>query len=292
MRLKKPVISWRIVIASLIVAGTVFSGTHYTYARIIESLEQQLAIERAEKQEQLNASQEFIDELTALSDQAMVTQWRMRELEQLERRIRKLTGSSSILSAVSALSDAPVGGLLVLPEPRQIPTSVQQVQEKYTHLLQQTETVKQRYQYMVEAFEWMGESLRQTPILWPTDSRTINSSFGLRKDPFTKRSAQHNGIDIDGEAGDPVYAAADGTVLHSGYDRFHGNHVILQHNAMYTTVYSHMQKTFVQTGDTVKRGSQIGEIGTTGRSTGPHLHYEIHQNGQTVDPEPYLLVDP
>lgn len=292
MSLKKPAIGWRIVIASLIVAGTALSGAHLTYERKIESLELQLAQEREARKQQVVETQHLIDELTALSDQAMMTQWRMRDLEQLERKLRQLTGSDSILSAVSELSDPPQGGLLLMPEPRQIPKSAKQVQDKYNQLLRSVEHITSRYHDMVETFESIDEALRKTPIMRPTASHTINSSFGLRKDPFTHRSAQHNGIDIDGAYGDPVYAAADGIVTSSGYDRFHGNHVIIEHNSMYTTVYSHMNKTLVRIGDVVTRGDQIGEIGSTGRSTGPHLHYEVHRNEQAVDPEPYLLIDP
>lgn len=129
---------------------------------------------------------------------------------------------------------------------------------------------------------------RTTPTFWPTESTRITSEFGYRKDPFTRRSAYHAGIDIGGKSGDPVYAAADGVVTHVGYDRGNGYNVIVKHENGISTRYSHLRKYLVEKGQKVLQGEKIALLGSTGRSTGPHLHFEVLKNGENVDPMKYL----
>jgi murein DD-endopeptidase MepM/ murein hydrolase activator NlpD len=130
-----------------------------------------------------------------------------------------------------------------------------------------------------------------TPTLWPTPSRLVTSGFGIRLDPFTERPAMHTGIDFAGRANDPIYAAAEGIVTTAGHDGEHGNYIIIQHGRGLETEYLHMTKLLVTTGQTVKKGQQIGLMGSTGRSTGTHLHYEVHKNGVPIDPRPYLIAN-
>jgi len=137
-----------------------------------------------------------------------------------------------------------------------------------------------------------SERLRRiTPTLYPADSRTVTSGFGIRRDPFTQRPAMHAGIDFDGELNDPVYATADGTVVEAGFDSLHGNHIIIDHTRGLQTEYMHMNKLLATAGQAVVKGQEIGLIGSTGRSTGTHLHYEVHQSGVQIDPTPFLISD-
>lgn len=130
--------------------------------------------------------------------------------------------------------------------------------------------------------------LRITPSIWPTDSRRITSAFGYRKDPFTRKASLHEGIDFGADSGSPVYATADGVVTHVGYDGGHGYNVIIKHASGVSTRYSHLKKYLVKDGQKVEQGETIGQVGSTGRSTGPHLHYEIIKSGDSIDPMPYL----
>lgn len=130
--------------------------------------------------------------------------------------------------------------------------------------------------------------LRITPSIWPTDSRKVSSAYGYRKDPFTRKASYHEGIDISANSGEPVYATADGVVTFAGYDGGHGRSVKIKHASGLTTRYSHLKKYTVKEGQKVEKGEQIGEVGSTGRSTGPHLHYEIIKNGVSIDPAPYM----
>ncbi|MFC7750961.1 M23 family metallopeptidase [Paenibacillus thermoaerophilus] len=132
------------------------------------------------------------------------------------------------------------------------------------------------------------ERHRHTPNIWPADSRRITSGYGVRKDPIHHRPSFHNGLDIAGKTGDPVYAAADGKVLAAACDRLKGNYVLLEHGYGWRTLYMHLSAIETEAGALVAKGDRIGRVGSTGRSTGPHLHYEIHQNGKTVNPDSYL----
>jgi murein DD-endopeptidase MepM/ murein hydrolase activator NlpD len=98
----------------------------------------------------------------------------------------------------------------------------------------------------------------------------------------------HKGMDIRAPKGTPIYAAADGTVIKSGSFDGWGNLVVLQHGDLYTTYYAHMNEIKIEAGKQVKKGAVIGTVGTTGRSTGDHLHYEVRKDGENVDPKDYF----
>ncbi|WP_424446706.1 peptidoglycan DD-metalloendopeptidase family protein [Paenibacillus xerothermodurans] len=132
------------------------------------------------------------------------------------------------------------------------------------------------------------EQALRIPSLWPTVSRTVTSNFGYRKDPITDKLSFHRGIDIAGKLNDPVYAAARGIAIIVGCDKFHGHHVVIEHGNGLRTWYMHLNRTVVHRGQQVERGQQVGKLGSSGRSTGPHLHYEVVRNGQSTDPKAYL----
>ncbi len=137
----------------------------------------------------------------------------------------------------------------------------------------------------VEAYQHLQ---RITPSIWPTGYRKVTSTFGTRKDPFTGTWSFHSGIDIAGAHGSSIYAAADGIVTHAGYSQSEGYNVIINHSNGIKTHYMHLSSTETEYGASVNKGDVIGKMGSTGRSTGTHLHYEILVNGQSVDPKPYM----
>ena len=118
---------------------------------------------------------------------------------------------------------------------------------------------------------------------------TMMSAFGFRSDPFNHRAAMHPGIDLSGSYGTPIYATADGTVLRAGWNSGgYGNLVELDHGRGITTRYGHMSAILVSPGQHVTRGQQVGRMGSTGRSTGNHLHYEVRIDGRAVNPIPFM----
>lgn len=119
---------------------------------------------------------------------------------------------------------------------------------------------------------------------FPLESKRITSPFGMRKDPFTGKDAHHTGIDIGARYGSPVYAITSGIVAYVGYDRVLGNHVVLKHNDGRESIYGHLSKATVSKNAKIKKGSKLGEVGSTGRSTGNHLHLEIRESSIPIDP--------
>ncbi len=116
----------------------------------------------------------------------------------------------------------------------------------------------------------------------------ISSYFGYRPDPFTGVRSLHNGIDIVNKPGTAILAAMSGTVADVGFNRTYGNYVLIKHAGGYQTLYGHMIRYVVDRGQKVQQGQKIGELGTTGYSTGPHLHFSIFKNGDAVDPLRFL----
>ncbi len=127
------------------------------------------------------------------------------------------------------------------------------------------------------------------PSMMPVGGVRLSSSYGMRSHPVLGSRRQHNGIDLAGPTGTPVYATADGIVGKAKYWGSYGNYVQIEHGGQLQTRYAHLSGYTVSPGDTVRKGQLIGYIGSTGRSTGPHLHYEVRIAGQAVDPSPYMV---
>lgn len=126
------------------------------------------------------------------------------------------------------------------------------------------------------------------PSMQPVDDVKLTSSFGVRSDPFHGSVAMHAGVDIPGPVGTPVYATADGVVGRSGRAGGYGNLVTVNHGKGIETRYGHLSKILVASNTRVRRGQLIGLMGSTGRSTGSHLHYEVRVDGAAVNPMPFM----
>lgn len=126
------------------------------------------------------------------------------------------------------------------------------------------------------------------PIAMPLTHAVRTSSFGRRIDPFRRRAAFHSGVDFRGRTGTPVLATADGKVIRAGRAGGYGNLVEIRHAHGLTTRYAHLHRISVKVGEQVERGEIIGKVGSTGRSTGPHLHYEVRQRGKARNPQPFM----
>jgi murein DD-endopeptidase MepM/ murein hydrolase activator NlpD len=129
--------------------------------------------------------------------------------------------------------------------------------------------------------------LESIPALWPVRG-ILSSGFGVRNSPFTDTPVFHHGLDIMARPGVQVIAAAAGRVVRSGYESLFGNVVVLEHGFGYRTLYAHLQERLAEAGDIVQKGDPVGTLGETGRTTGPHLHFEVHVNGLAVNPTRFL----
>lgn len=240
-------------------------------------------------------------EVIRLSEQAKEVKTKIDEVKKLEEDLRSITGGelrAGTAAAVPSNSDSSgalhaseglgLGGEMIpvrtedivkLSEQTlaQFDGLTEQMSELQVHLAQKREEVLQKQQL-----------LRITPDIWPVDSRTVTSTFGYRKDPFTFQLSFHSGLDIAERENTKVKVTADGVVVSTGYDSSRGNNILVDHSNGIKTWYMHLNKILVSRGDKVKKGDYIGLVGSTGRSTGTHLHYEVLKQGQSVDPRPYL----
>ena len=133
------------------------------------------------------------------------------------------------------------------------------------------------------------DAIQNVPLGAPIPG-VITSRYGQRIDPINGKAAYHQGLDIRGPIGSDVKATADGTVIVQDYDKTSGRHVVIDHGNGFRTKYAHLKKILVQKGDTVARGEVIGLVGNSGRSTGPHVHYEIHYDDKIVNPTRFVRI--
>jgi murein DD-endopeptidase MepM/ murein hydrolase activator NlpD len=148
------------------------------------------------------------------------------------------------------------------------------------------------FESLLKSLEDQQNLLASTPAIRPVpnDVKTwVTSKFGYRISPFTQRREFHQGYDISGRIGTPVLATADGVVTFAGKKGLLGNAIVIDHGHGIVTRYGHCEEFLVKRGDKVKRWEPIALMGNTGRSTGPHVHYEVHLNGIPVNPEKYIL---
>ena len=136
--------------------------------------------------------------------------------------------------------------------------------------------------------------LEHLPAIQPIlnkDLRRVASGFGVRIDPIYRRPKMHQGMDFTAPIGTDIFATGNGQVVEAGWKQGYGNAVKINHGFGYETLYAHMHKINVRSGQRVTRGEVIGKVGNTGKSTGPHLHYEVRYQGKPVNPQNYYFLD-
>jgi murein DD-endopeptidase MepM/ murein hydrolase activator NlpD len=147
---------------------------------------------------------------------------------------------------------------------------------------------EQSLQELQAYFQDQKSLLASTPSIWPARG-WVTSDFGQRLDPYTADRVMHQGLDIAAPHGKEVFAPSDGTVVYAGLEGGYGNVIVIDHGYGIKTRYGHLSKILVKPGEKVKRGSKIAAVGNTGRSTGPHLHYEVRVNGISQNPRKFIL---
>jgi hypothetical protein len=164
------------------------------------------------------------------------------------------------------------------------------------HLMLDLDKLEREIKLQHDSFEQIRERIQDnqdlilhTPSIWPVEGGRLTSYFGKRRDPFTRRIVPHYGIDIGAKRGTPIYATADGVVKEAKRKYAFGKIVRIDHGYGFETVYGHLHSYSVSVGQEVKRGDLIATVGNTGRSTGPHLHYEIRIKGKPVNPLDFMF---
>jgi murein DD-endopeptidase MepM/ murein hydrolase activator NlpD len=156
-------------------------------------------------------------------------------------------------------------------------------------LLRQIRLQRSSFDEILAELEKKNEDLTCVPAMRPVDGGYVSSTFGRRRDPFTGRITRHEGVDFSARKGSRVFATADGAVKSAGYDGAYGYTVEIDHGNGIVTKYCHNSKLAVASGQRVKRGDVIAFVGSSGRSSGCHLHYEVNVNGVPQDPMKYVL---
>ena len=215
----------------------------------------------------------------------------LSELAQARGKLAELLPSG--LARELPLPGAQGGAYLPSPLPSPLPTEP----EPASSVLARMGHLHQAQQHQREAFGHEARVWRETtawleglPLGLPVAGRpTLTSGYGVRADPLTGRPALHSGLDFDVPAGTPILAAGSGQVIEAGWDGQYGHTVVVRHHTGYSSRYAHASQLKVAVGDRVTRGQWLALSGNSGRSTGPHLHFEVLRGGHPIDPTPYLL---
>lgn len=247
---------WAAAAAALLIATVAFGWAYFASAR----RDRQYRLAMAENTRLRSTTAALHQKLDGIS----------KQLSDFEARTRRL-------AIVAGLSDAVHGGVGGPGSAAVLPA-----------LADQSALLSSRLSILEGQFSRRSALIASTPTVWPVHG-AVNSGFGVRSDPFTGRPAVHEGVDISTARSQPVLATADGVVLSSGWAGEYGKAIEIAHGDRYQTLYGHLEATFVQEGQTVRRGDRVGLVGSTGRSTAPHLHYEVHVDDRAVNPLEYIL---
>ncbi|MFD0961818.1 peptidoglycan DD-metalloendopeptidase family protein [Paenibacillus chungangensis] len=250
-------------------------------------------------------------ELEELMRQAQTLKKKMDELTELELKLKTFIekyGSSvniqqgysiaepevrlqtTAAPRVQTLSATRSDGAAALPYTRDAVQMASYAQDTSLDLVELSRMVDAMEQSMVQTLrqaQHKRETVDAIPSKWPTASKQLTSGFGYRKDPITGSIKFHAGIDIQGKSGDTVFSAADGVVSDTGYDRWLGYYIIIDHLNELQSAYMHLKQIDARVGEEVVKGERIGLLGSSGRSTGPHLHFQIMQTNEPVNPLKY-----
>ncbi|MZQ83804.1 peptidoglycan DD-metalloendopeptidase family protein [Paenibacillus sp. 5J-6] len=261
--------------------------------RTFDGQERQLVDQITLKDNELEQLQTNLIDLSQQADEFKI---KLEEIKKLDHVIQLMSQSeetnrtSKKLPALSnSASDTDVGGNEVPVSSQEVTQLVSSTKEGLSSLVGDINALLINLSES-EARLQQADYLRSiTPTLWPITTHSLTSGFGIRRDPFNGKPSMHTGLDLDGELGDPVYATASGKVIEASFDSEYGNRILVDHSRGIQTGYMHLHKMLVKRGESVTKGQLIGLLGSTGRSTGSHLHYEVQKNRVPIDPTPYLI---
>jgi len=203
-----------------------------------------------------------------------------KEVNQTDQQLASLELYAREVSVAYNIKQKLEGPADISGEGKLIPSYAESV-EDYDYL-QSANSLSLRSRH---SLPFQPESAR--PSIWPVEGRLM-SPFAQRTDPFSGEGEFHKGVDISATTGTPVKVTADGIVVHAEIESGYGKVVIVDHGGGFQTYYAHLSKYFVHAGEAVRRGELIGAVGSTGRVTAPHLHYEVRMGGAPVNPTRYL----
>ena len=214
------------------------------------------------------------------------------DIEEKDKAVRTYAGMPQVDKDIRKLG---IGGVR-LKKPNVLDNLAPAVSKEISQLHLDIEKLSRQVNFELVSYEKIYDRvkgdidrIRHIPSIRPVSGGFLNSSFGYRQDPIDDIRRFHQGQDITVPTGTPIFSPADGVVKRAYYIGGFGNHIKLKHTSGYSTTYAHLSKIFVRHGQKIKRGTIIGETGNTGRSTAPHLHYEVHYRGTPKNPLDYFF---
>ncbi|MBW2143673.1 MAG: M23 family metallopeptidase [Deltaproteobacteria bacterium] len=239
----------------------------------------QLETETEQKKQQIIHMAQRVDQITH----------EMRALKEFDRKLKVMVNIETSDEEAHGLGGpAPIFSDRQNPEVKNEKELARLVHRSLDNLENEMAIGEQEKADLYEFFENQKMLLASTPSIWPTKG-WMSSRFGYRISPFTGKKEFHKGVDVATRMSAPIVAPADGIVSFTGRDGGYGRVVTIRHGYGLMTKYAHLKKALVKKGQRVKRGETIALVGNSGRSTGPHLHYEVHLNNMAVDPLRYIL---
>lgn len=235
--------------------------------------------------DELARNEQFMrDNVSALAKRMGEMQAQLMRLDALGERIAKLAG---IRPEEFNFKELPGRGGAAPVDGR--PLTLDELKNEMERIARGVSS-RQDYLDVIES-ELLAAQVRRAllPQNTPVSEGFVGSGYGMRTDPFTGQLAMHAGVDFAAPVGTPIFAAAGGVVASAETHPVYGNTVTIDHGNDLSTLYAHASKIVVKPGDIVRRGQKIAEVGNTGRSTGPHLHFEVHVRGQPQNPSKFLL---
>lgn len=247
-------------------------------------IEQQLVVQSQEVVLQRQQIQAFARDINQLKDNIVA-------LNKFEKKIRVLANldQPGHQDGVFGVGGSAPEDLTPDMELNQSHQMLMKEMHQQMHQLGDASSIQEEsFSHLLGKLEEQKNLLAHTPAIRPADG-WITSTFSYRQCPFTGKREFHKGLDIANQQGTPIVATADGVISFAGENGSLGRVVVIDHGHGITTRYAHLQKDIKKRGDRVKRGEKIALMGNTGRSTGPHLHYEVRLNGVPVNPDKYIL---
>ncbi|MBL7710244.1 MAG: M23 family metallopeptidase [Chitinophagaceae bacterium] len=215
-------------------------------------------------------------------------QQQMQELEKRDNNVYRAIFEANPIPDSARAKEQAIQKEIATVERMKDNELVASIQTTLDNLVSRISTQQKSYNEIDKLVANKEQLLSHTPAIQPVSNKDLNrvaSGFGYRIDPVYKTMKMHAGLDFAAPQGTPIYATADGTVSTAGNTgNGYGNHVIINHGYGYETLYGHMVRVKARNGQAVKRGEVIGWVGSTGKSTGPHCHYEVHKYGNKIDP--------
>ena len=289
LRLPKRLVKFSILVSFVVLIGFLGSSFYFIQQYLkLQGSEAELVKLRHESKIRKIQVEKFTQQVKNFETE-------MVRLERFEKKLRVITALEN--SPRSIEKNWGVGGpygfstnSFTTAMGRGAANMVERLSNGLDHLGKQAKIQSISFQELDNFFKNQKSLLSSTPSIWPTRG-WVTSGFGFRKSPFTGLREKHEGWDIAARNGAPVRTTADGVVVVEGREYGYGNLVEIDHGYGLVTRYGHNSKHFVKVGDRVKRGQVVTLVGNTGRSTGPHLHYEVLLNGVPVNPKNYILED-